>query len=176
MKNKKRFSIILVAVIVGFVILISVGGYFGYKQIKSYQANQSNKEKQAQKLFKSQQEALDKANQEIEALKKEPVQPPTQQHIQQSSQSNQDSMVKIELCKAEAETKLDTKKQEFDVIIEAHRSINIALIADQTKPFHTHDPAKIMELLETWDNMERQKQTTQLNTFYLQYYNECLQK
>jgi len=99
--KQKGFSIIFIAIIVGAVILVSVGGYFAYAQIKSHQTERVDKEKQAQELIKLQQEALEKAKQEIESLKKEQAKEvPTKTNY--SSQTKIDPSIKIEKCKTEA--------------------------------------------------------------------------
>jgi len=67
--KKQGFSIIIIAIIAGAILVVSTGGYFGYKEIKSYQSQKAEKERQAQELIKAQQETLEKTKQEIEQLK-----------------------------------------------------------------------------------------------------------
>lgn len=89
MKQRKGFIkiLILIAVIVG-VVIIGGGGYFGYIQFKNYQAQQAEKEKQAQELFKAQQESLEGAEKEIENLKSQQNIQSKQLEIRKKSDTN----------------------------------------------------------------------------------------
>jgi len=70
---QKRFSIIIIAIIVGAIVLVSAGSYLGYTKFKFYQAKQAEKERQAQELIKSQQEALEEFKAEAQKEKEELV-------------------------------------------------------------------------------------------------------
>jgi len=59
LKTKKGFSSILLVVISGIVVLGFIAVYFGVMQFRSYQAQQTEKEKQAQQLTSAQQKVLE---------------------------------------------------------------------------------------------------------------------
>ena len=81
-KSQKGFTQIpiLIAIIVGIVV-VGGGSYFGYIQLKDYQAQQNEKEKQIQELAEIQQKASEKSQREIEKLREE-----IKQEIERSAQ------------------------------------------------------------------------------------------
>lgn len=69
-KNQKGFVRIpiLIPIIIGIVIIV-MGGYFGYTKLSEYKAEQIGKERQTQELFEAQEKLLEEVQKEIEGLK-----------------------------------------------------------------------------------------------------------
>ncbi len=58
-----------VAVFILVAGLVALGGYYGFKQYKSYEVRQANKERATEETLLTQQQELTKAKEEIDALK-----------------------------------------------------------------------------------------------------------